>query len=71
MTYQSIFLFRALDELFDTWEWYEDKQVGLGDRFRNDVNKMIQEIENYPGRFPNKKGNFRGSAHKISHSLIT
>ena len=69
MTYQSILLSRAFNELFEAWEWYENRQVGLGDRFRSDVNKKIHEIENHPKRYPNKKANFR-EAHITSFPYL-
>lgn len=59
MIYKSILLLRALNELFEAWEWYENRQVGLGHRFRTNVNKKIKEIENHSTRYPNKKANFR------------
>ena len=70
MSYQSIFLVRAFNEFFEAWQWYENRQVGLGDRFRNDVDKKINEIENHPERYPNKKANFREAYIKSFPYLI-
>ena len=70
MSYPSVFLSRSLKELFEAWEWYEDRQVGLGDRFRNDVYKKITDIETRPESYPNKKGNFREARLKIFPYLI-
>ena len=70
MSYPSVFLARSLRELFEAWEWYEDRQVGLGDRFRNHVYKKIRNIETYPERYPNKKGNFRETRLKSLPYLI-
>ena len=41
MIYAIIFLLRVIDELFEGWEWYKDKQIGLGDRVREDIYKVI------------------------------
>ncbi len=55
MTYTVIFLAKARLELLDSWIWYEDRQVGLGDRFKAEVYKAVQQIEQNPERYPVKK----------------
>jgi hypothetical protein len=37
MSYHVEFLPRARKELLNAWEWYEDRQAGLGDRFLEQV----------------------------------
>lgn len=39
----------------EVWEWYEDKQQGLGDRFKQELYKRIKEIELHPDRYPIRK----------------
>jgi hypothetical protein len=46
---------KARKELFQAWEWYEDRQEGLGDRFINQVNQKIKLVIQTPKRYPEKK----------------
>lgn len=62
---QKYSVITGISELFEAWEWYENRQVGLGNRFRSEVNKKIEEIENHPPRYPNKKRELQRSANKI------
>jgi len=50
---------RARHEILEAWEWYEDRQQGLGDRFITQVNLKIQQITKTPDRYPEKKRSFR------------
>ncbi len=70
MIYTSIFLLRAINELLDAWEWYEDRQIGLGDRFSIDIGKMVSEIEQHPERYSNKHGNYYEARIKSFPYLI-
>jgi hypothetical protein len=45
MPHTIIFLAKARLELLKAWTWYEDRQVGLGDRFNNEVEKALQRIQ--------------------------
>lgn len=56
-TYEIVL--KARKELLEAWEWYEDKQEGLGDRFRNQVNQKIKQVIQTPERYPEKKRSFR------------
>jgi hypothetical protein len=38
----------------ESWEWYEDRQRGLGDRFVKEVILRIGEIEKSPEKYPNR-----------------
>ncbi len=51
MSYTTILLARAKNELLEAWIWYEEKQTGLGDRFKNEVYKRIHEIEAQPAKY--------------------
>ena len=37
IAYQSILSTRVVKEIAASWEWYEERQVGLGDRFAKEV----------------------------------
>lgn len=49
---------KAQKEILDAWEWYEDKQQGLGDRFKDEVYKKIKLIQSNPFYYP-LKGKYR------------
>jgi len=52
--YSSIISSRAQKEIIVSWEWYEERQQGLGDRFLQEITTRIKDIENYPNRFPSR-----------------
>lgn len=56
-TYEIVL--KARKELLEAWEWYEDKQEGMGDRFRNLVNQKIKQVIQTPERYPERKVSFR------------
>ena len=70
MIYTSIFLLRARQELLDAWIWYEERQPGLGDRFKNELYKRIYEIEQNPERYPERKKPYRETRIEIFPYLI-
>lgn len=37
-------LLKARTELLEAWEWYEDRQEGLGDRFKDQVFQKITQL---------------------------
>jgi toxin ParE1/3/4 len=43
---------RAQKEITKAWNWYEDRQPGLGDRFLKEVRARIEKIEQTPERYP-------------------
>ena len=45
---------RAQKEIAFSWQWYEDRQPGLGDRFLNAVIDRIRTIEQNPDRYPTR-----------------
>jgi mRNA-degrading endonuclease RelE of RelBE toxin-antitoxin system len=49
----------ALEELEDSYQWYEERSEGLGVRFMASINKRLNEIAHHPERFAKKKGNYR------------
>jgi mRNA-degrading endonuclease RelE of RelBE toxin-antitoxin system len=49
----------AIEELKDSYQWYEERSEGLGVRFISSLNKRLNEIAEYPERYTKKKGNYR------------
>lgn len=70
MTYTSEFLRKARMELTEAWEWYEDRQSGLGDRFKQHVFNCIKLIEQNPEQYPERRKNYREAIIKIFPYLI-
>lgn len=54
MSYHIDILSKAQYELFETWNWYEDKQPGLGKRFRQAFFDKAKLIQNDPLQYPVK-----------------
>ncbi|WP_376717551.1 type II toxin-antitoxin system RelE/ParE family toxin [Mucilaginibacter terrae] len=54
-----MFLPKALQELADAWECYEDRQAGLGDRFELHVLKKVNTILRNPEHYERKKNQYR------------
>jgi plasmid stabilization system protein ParE len=52
MRRQVIFDREARVEFEDAVEWYNEREPGLGDRFKAEVNATIQRILADPERFP-------------------
>lgn len=70
MTYSTEFLGKARMELAEAWSWYEDKQPGLGDRFKQQVYDCIGTIEQHPERYAERKKNYREALLKIFPYLV-
>ncbi|MEO7292424.1 MAG: type II toxin-antitoxin system RelE/ParE family toxin [Ginsengibacter sp.] len=70
MVYKAILQSRAIKELLEAWMWYEEKQVGLGDRFENEVYKCLEEVEQHPKRYPERKQFFRSKKIKTFPYLL-
>lgn len=43
----------------ESYQWYEERSVGLGVRFIAAIDKKLNEITSYPERYPKKKINYR------------
>lgn len=52
MSLQVILSDDALDELQDTFDWYEHQRPGLGTRFMEAVQNRLDILELHPKRFP-------------------
>lgn len=70
MIYSTEFLLKARIELLEAWEWYEDKQPGLGDKFKQHVYSCLRIIEQHPNRYPERKKYYREALVKIFPYLV-
>jgi plasmid stabilization system protein ParE len=57
--FSSIFSSRAQKEIAVSWDWYEERLQGLGDRFLTEILERISVIENNPDRFPTRHKNYK------------
>ena len=69
MSYSFIQLPKAQLEILDAWELYEEKQDGLGDRFKEDLAKKIKAIAENPLHYP-RKGKYREAQADVFPFLI-
>ena len=46
--FRAILSSRAEIEIAESWDWYEDRQYGLGDRFLKEVTNRIRDINKCP-----------------------
>jgi plasmid stabilization system protein ParE len=70
MSYSSVLSERARKELQHSWEWYEDRQTGLGDRFVKTVFEKLKQIEDNPAKGMQRNGKYREATIKIFPYLI-
>ena len=70
MTYSTEFLLKARLELSEAWEWYEDKQPGLGDKFKQQVYNFVRIIEQEPTRYPERRRNYLEGRAKIFPYMV-
>lgn len=49
----------AHEEFINAYGWYEDKQVGLGSQFANEVEHVLDKISINPQQYPKVKLNYR------------
>ena len=66
MSFKPVLLSRARLELIEAWEWYEDKQIGLGDKFENEVYNTIDYIVHHPEHYPTRKRSYREAGVEIT-----
>jgi hypothetical protein len=69
--YSSTISSRAQKEISESWNWYEERQVGLGDRFVKEVINRITEIEQHPERYPNRFKSYKETLIDTFPYLIT
>jgi len=48
---------KAQLEIIKAWDWYEEKEAGLGDRFKRQVHLKIKAVLENPLHYP-KKGKY-------------
>jgi len=70
MSYQLIFEAKAVKEFSDSFDWYEDQQEELGNRFEKAVYEKLSEIQKYPERYPQKRKPYRETGIKKFPFLI-
>lgn len=70
MSMRFLQLPKAQKEILDAWEWYEDKQAGLGDRFTNAVREKIQAILNNPLHYPRHKKHHEALVETFPYLII-
>jgi plasmid stabilization system protein ParE len=68
--YTSILSNRTQKEILQAWEWYEERQQGLGDRFIAEVIARIRKIEQTPERFPTRYKSYKESPVPVFPFLI-
>ncbi|MBD1393917.1 type II toxin-antitoxin system RelE/ParE family toxin [Mucilaginibacter glaciei] len=65
-----IFSVKAEKELLASWEWYEEQQAELGDRFIREVQRKISFVIRNPLHYP-LKGRHREAKIEIFPFIIT
>jgi plasmid stabilization system protein ParE len=50
---------KAVLEIDESYQWYEERSEGLGDRFIDAINKKLNQISVQPEIYSKKKGNLR------------
>ena len=61
---------RAQKEIIEAWNWYEDRQPGLGDRFLREVRARIEKIEQTPERYPTRFRSYKETPVPVFPFLI-
>ena len=61
---------KAEKELYEAWEWYEDEQPGLGERFENEFFRKVDLILNNPLHYALKKGLYEAKTDSFPYLLI-
>ena len=69
--YSVIFTQAARTELIDAQDWYEGEATGLGPRFRQAVDAVIERMSDNPRQFPNVLKNVRRALlRRFPYSLL-
>mgnify|MGYP001555132440 CR=1 FL=1 len=55
LIYSSIISTRAQKEMAVSWDWYEERLKGLGDKFVKEVIDRISNIQQSPDRYNKRK----------------
>ena len=65
-----IFSSRAQKEITKAWEWYEERQHSLGDRFIEELMSCVQLIKKTPERYPSKFKSYKETKISVFPFLI-
>ena len=68
--YSSIISSRAQKEILSSFNFYEERQTGLGDRFLEQLLLKIKNIELNPDLYPNKFKSYRETLINVFPLLI-
>lgn len=68
--YRTIISSKAQREIAESWNWYEDRQLGLGDRFLDEIAEHIRKIEQTPIKFPIRFKSYRETPVPVFPFLI-
>ncbi|MEP6928209.1 MAG: type II toxin-antitoxin system RelE/ParE family toxin [Ginsengibacter sp.] len=68
--YTSILSTRAQKEITQSWEWYEERQQNLGDRFVKEIINKIRLIEEYPEKYPTRYKSYKEAHVPVFPFLI-
>lgn len=60
----------AEEEFIEAFDWYEKRQVGLGERFAKHVEKRLEDIKRHPERYAVKKQNIRETSVSVFPFII-
>jgi len=60
---------KAQKEILEAWEWYEERQLGLGDTFQREVYRKLNFIVRNPLHYP-LKGKYREAIIDVFPYLI-
>lgn len=70
MNYSLLIKQEALEDLQETFDYYEEQRKGLGKRFLDSVEKCMNRLEKNPLHFQIKKKTFREAVVKTFPYLI-
>lgn len=68
--YSIIYSSRSQNEIAKAWEWYEERQQGLGDRFLKEVINRVRLIEQNPDRYPTRTKSYKETPVPVFPFLI-
>jgi plasmid stabilization system protein ParE len=68
--YFSILSTRAQKEIIQAWEWYEERQQSLGNRFLKEVINKIRLIEQNPERYATRYKSYKETTVPVFPFLI-
>lgn len=68
--FTSIISSKAQKEIVAAWNWYEERQQSLGDRFVQEVSSKIKKIELQPEASTQRYKNYREAALSIFPYLV-